>query len=112
MVNLSSSDAEVSSSLQYSWNKSAAVGRESPTFRLSHHRLPVTFLDCVKKAKRSKGSQWMVVVDGQVIPQGSRVLEASPAEVTLVEHTLNVAAPQQRHKSLGSSLTGRMTAPG
>ena len=40
----------------------------------------------------------MVVVDGQGIPLGSRVLEASPAEVTLVEHTLNAVAPRQRRK--------------
>lgn len=40
----------------------------------------------------------MVVVDGQGIPLGSRVLEASPAEVTLVEHTLNAVAPKQRRK--------------
>jgi transposase len=40
----------------------------------------------------------MVVVDGQGIPLGSQLLEASPAEVTLVEHTLNGVAPRQRRK--------------
>jgi transposase len=40
----------------------------------------------------------MVVVDGQGIPLGSRVLAASPAEVTLVAHTLEAVAPRQRRK--------------
>lgn len=40
----------------------------------------------------------MVVVDGKGIPLGSQLLEASPAEVTLVEHTLNGVAPRQRRK--------------
>jgi transposase len=38
------------------------------------------------------------VVDGQGIPLGSQLLEASPAEVTLVEHTLNGVAPRHRRK--------------
>jgi len=40
----------------------------------------------------------MVVVDGQGIPLGSQLLEASPAEVTLVEHTLNAVARRHRRK--------------
>jgi transposase len=40
----------------------------------------------------------MVVVDGQGIPLGSQLLEASPAEVTLVEHTLNGVLPRHRRK--------------
>jgi len=40
----------------------------------------------------------MVVVDGQGVPLGSQLLEASPAEVTLVEHTLNGVARRHRRK--------------
>jgi transposase len=43
----------------------------------------------VGKTKRGKGSKWMVVVDGQGIPLGIHVTSASPAEVTLVDATLN-----------------------
>jgi transposase len=43
----------------------------------------------VGKTKRGKGSKWMVVVDGQGIPLGIHVTSASPAEVTLVEPTLD-----------------------
>lgn len=52
----------------------------------------------IGKTKRGKGTKWMVVVDGQGVPLGSRLLEASPAEVTLVEHTLNGVAPRHRRK--------------
>jgi transposase len=40
----------------------------------------------------------MVVVDGQGVPLGSQLLEASPAEVTLVEHTLNGIARRHRRQ--------------
>lgn len=40
----------------------------------------------------------MVVVDGQGVPLGSQLLEASPAEVTLVEHTLHGIARRHRRK--------------
>lgn len=43
----------------------------------------------VGKTKRGKGSKWMVVVDGAGVPLGIHVTSASPAEVTLVEATLN-----------------------
>lgn len=43
---------------------------------------------CVGKTKRGKGTKWMVVVDGEGIPLGSRLESASPAEVTLIESTL------------------------
>ena len=43
----------------------------------------------VGKTKRGKGSKWMVVVDGQGIPLGIHVTSATPAEVNLVEATLN-----------------------
>ena len=42
----------------------------------------------VGKTKRGKGSKWMVVVDGQGIPLGSKLESASPGEVTLAEPTL------------------------
>ncbi len=41
------------------------------------------------ETKRGKGSKWMVVVDGQGIPLGIHVTSATPAEVNLVEATLN-----------------------
>ena len=40
----------------------------------------------------------MVVVDGAGVPLGSQLLEASPAEVTLVEHTLHGVARRHRRK--------------
>jgi transposase len=42
----------------------------------------------VGKTKRGKGTKWMVVVDGQGVPLGIHLDRASPAEVTLVERTL------------------------
>ncbi len=42
----------------------------------------------VGKTKRGKGSKWMAVVDGQGIPLGIHVTSATPAEVNLVEATL------------------------
>ena len=50
------------------------------------------------KTKRGKGTKWMVVVDGQGVPLGSRLVEASPAEVTLVEHTLRGVARRHRRQ--------------
>lgn len=51
----------------------------------------------VGKTKRGKGSKWMVVVDGQGIPVGIHVTSASPAEVTLVDATLNtIQVPRAR----------------
>jgi transposase len=43
----------------------------------------------VGTTKRGKGSKWMVVVDGAGVPLGIHVTSASPAEVTLVDATLN-----------------------
>ena len=40
----------------------------------------------------------MVVVDGQGVPLGSQLLEASPAEVTLVDFTLHGIAPRHRRQ--------------
>jgi transposase len=47
---------------------------------------------CVGKTKRGKGTEWMVVVDGQGIPLGNLLDSASPAEVTLLEPTLDTIA--------------------
>jgi transposase len=50
----------------------------------------------VGKTKRGKGTKWMVVVDGQGIPLGNYLDSASPAEVTLLEKTIEViAVPRQ-----------------
>jgi hypothetical protein len=37
------------------------------------------------KTKRSKGTQWMVLVDGECLPLGVRLESASPSEVKLAE---------------------------
>ena len=42
----------------------------------------------VGKTKRGKGTKWMVVVDGQGLPLGNYLDSAFPAEVTLIESTL------------------------
>ncbi len=42
----------------------------------------------VGKTKRGKGTNWMVVVDGNGVPLGKHLGSASPAEVTLAEITL------------------------
>lgn len=42
----------------------------------------------VGKTKRGKGTKWMVLVDGQGIPLGALLASASPAEVNLLEPTL------------------------
>jgi len=44
--------------------------------------------DGVGPTKRGKGTKWMVVVDGQGVPLGHHLDSASPAEVTLLETTL------------------------
>lgn len=43
----------------------------------------------VGKTKRGKGTKWMVVVDGAGVPLGIHVASASPAEVTLIDATLD-----------------------
>jgi transposase len=43
----------------------------------------------VGKTKRGKGTKWMVLVDGQGTPLGAYLDSASPAEVTLLEQTLD-----------------------
>src|SRR5918997_3126101 len=46
----------------------------------------------VGKPKRGKGTKWMVVVDGTGTPLGAYLEAASPAEVTLLEQTLDTVA--------------------
>jgi transposase len=43
----------------------------------------------VGKTKKGKGTKWMVVVDGQGVPLACHLTSASPAEVTLLERTLD-----------------------
>src|SRR5918912_2850286 len=44
------------------------------------------------KTTRGKGTKWMVVVDGAGTPLGAYLDAASPAEVTLLEQTLDTVA--------------------
>ena len=46
----------------------------------------------VGKTKRGKGTKWMVLVDGAGTPLGAYLEAASPAEVTLIEKTLDTVA--------------------
>ena len=48
------------------------------------------------KTKRGKGTKWMVVGDGQGVPLGIFLESASPAEVTLLEPTLETVAVPRR----------------
>jgi transposase len=52
----------------------------------------------VGKTKRGKGTKWMVVVDGEGTPLGAHLDSASPAEVRLLEQTLDtIAIPRAHH---------------
>jgi len=51
----------------------------------------------VGKTKRGKGTKWMVLVDGQGTPLGVHLDSASPAEVTLLETTLETVAVSRAH---------------
>ncbi len=46
----------------------------------------------VGKATRGKGTKWMVLVDGAGTPLGAYLAAATPAEVTLLETTLDTVA--------------------
>jgi transposase len=50
----------------------------------------------IGRTPRGKGSKWMVVVDGQGIPLGIHVTSARPAEVKLVDATLNTIRVPRR----------------
>ena len=47
---------------------------------------------CVGKTKRGKGTKWMVLVDGKGTPLGAHLDSAGPAEVTLLEKTLQTVS--------------------
>ena len=47
---------------------------------------------CVGNTPRGKGTKWRVVVDGPGVPLGNRLESASPAEVTLLERTIETMA--------------------
>jgi transposase len=51
----------------------------------------------VGKTKRGKGTKWMVVVDGAGTPLGAYLDSASPAEVTLLERTLENVVVRRTH---------------
>ena len=51
----------------------------------------------VGKTKRGKGTKWMVLVDGAGTPLGAYLDSASPAEVTLLERTLDTVAVRRAH---------------
>jgi transposase len=45
--------------------------------------------DAVGKTKKGKGTKWMAVVDGEGVPLACHLDSASPAEVKLLERTLD-----------------------
>jgi transposase len=53
----------------------------------------------VGKTKRGKGTKWMVLVDGQGTPLGVHLDSASPAEVTLLETTLETVSVARAHRA-------------
>ncbi|HRF48636.1 MAG TPA: IS5 family transposase [Anaerolineales bacterium] len=53
----------------------------------------------VGKTKRGKGTKWMVVVDGAGTPLGVHLDSASPAEVKLLETTLDTIAVTRAHRA-------------
>jgi len=52
----------------------------------------------VGPTKRGKGTTWMVLVDGTGTPLGAYVDAASPAEVRLLEATLDTVAVTRPHR--------------
>src|SRR5687768_1995103 len=52
----------------------------------------------VGKTKRGKGTKWMVLVDGTGTPLGAYLDAATPAEVTLLERTLDTVAVRRPGK--------------
>jgi transposase len=53
----------------------------------------------VGKTKRGKGTKWLVLVDGAGTPLGAYWEAASPAEVTLLERTLETVAVRRLHQA-------------
>ena len=71
-----------------------AMGRDVPGRQL---RSGEKGGSAVGKAKRGKGTKWLVVVDGGCLPLGARLESASPGEDTLAEATLaEVKVPRPR----------------
>lgn len=52
----------------------------------------------VGKTKRGKGTKWMVLVDGAGTPLGALLDSASPAEVKLLEQTLDTVAVRRTNQ--------------
>src|SRR5512145_3063164 len=52
----------------------------------------------VGPTKRGKGTKWMVLVDGAGTPLGADLDSASPAEVRLLEATLDTVAVTRPHR--------------
>src|SRR6266568_1359366 len=70
------------------------MGRDLPGWQLCSREKRGS---AVGKTKRGKGTNWMVLVDGQGLPLGVRLESASPHEVTLAEATLQeVSVPQPK----------------
>jgi len=73
---------------------------------------------CVGPTKRGKGTKLMVLGDGASTPLGIHVDSASPAEVLLVDKTLDSVSvarahhPDWKHRSAGCTAPGAPTRPG
>ncbi len=65
--------------------RQAQPGRSLPRWQLRQRQ---KWKLCVGKAKRGKGTRWMVGADGACMALGSQLWSASPAEVTLAESSL------------------------
>lgn len=61
----------------------------------------------VGKTKRGKGSKLMVLVDGKGIPLGVHLNSASPAEVNLVDLTLETVRIARTARGLRRKMAGR-----
>jgi transposase len=59
---------------------------------------------------RGKGTKWMMVVDGQGVPLGGTLASASPAEVKLIEATLEQVKVPRRDRGRPRKLMKRLIA--
>lgn len=68
---------------------------------------------CVGKTERGKSTKCMVAADGQGIPLGIRQASASPAEVTLLEPTLDATrvTPHDKRRKAPRPLPSPSTTP-
>lgn len=63
----------------------------------------------VGKTKRGKGTKWMLIVDGGGTPLGSHLDSASPAEVKLLEQTIEaISVPKKHQKGRPRKKPGRI----